>query len=272
MNLIEKVAEYLRDNAKSLAADIVEEILGRFDFEISLEEIHEAQEAYIEYLGFLGNSILSNENEVPEGLIEWSKLNGEREALLKGKISGIIIRYPATRQVFIERFAKIGMEQGLSVGELLLINKRINYVLDISIHETILAFERFTDKIIKQAQAEVNELSAPIVPIQAGIAVLPFIGSFGLERAEYIVEKAVAKVAQLKIDCIIIDFSGLVTIDADVANHIFNIHNIFRLLGIRVIITGLRPELAQTVVSRGIDFSHIDTYANVKQAIGSMDK
>jgi rsbT co-antagonist protein RsbR len=272
VNLIETVAEYFQKNAESLAIDIVNEILSRFDFEISSKEIQEAQEAYITYLGFLGYSILSNEDEIPEGVIEWSKQNGEREALLKGKVSGVIMRYPATRQVFIERFARISIDHGLSTEEILLINKRINYVLDISIHETILAFERFTDKIIKKKQEEVNELSAPIVPIQDGIAVLPLIGSFGFERADHLVEKAVARVAKLNTDCIIIDFSGLITIDADVANQIFNIHNVFRLLGIKVIITGMRPELAQTAVSRGIDFSLIDTYANVKQAIESIEK
>lgn len=271
MNSILTVAEYLKENAKSLANELVEEIVGRFNFTISAEEIEQAKVAYFEFLGFLGSSITSKENEVPEGVIEWSKQNGEHEALLKGKISGIIMRYPDTRLVFIERFAQISIEHGLSVEEILIINKRINYVLDISIHETILAFERFTDTIIKQAQEEVYELSAPIVPIQAGIAVLPLIGSFGFERAEQLIQKAVAKVANLKADCIIIDFSGLITIDADVSGHIFNIHNVFRLLGIKVIITGLRPELAQTVVRRGIDLSYIDTYANVKQAIESMN-
>ncbi|RFU66229.1 STAS domain-containing protein [Peribacillus glennii] len=271
MNSIETVAEYFKENAKPLAGELVKEIVDKFDFPVLPQEIDQAKEVYFEFLGFLGRSIIADENETPEGLIEWSRRNGEQEALLKGKISGIIMRYPATRQVFIERFASISMDHGLSAREILTINKRINYVLDISIYETILAFERFTDKVIKRAQDEVNELSAPIVPIQAGIAVLPLIGTFGFDRAQALIEKAVGRVAKLGVECIIIDFSGLVMIDDEVASQIFNIHNIFRLLGIKVIITGLRPELAQTVVAQGIDFSHIDTYANVKQAIESLD-
>ncbi|PLT32273.1 STAS domain-containing protein [Bacillus sp. V5-8f] len=271
MNSIEKVADYLKEHAKPLADELVEKIVQRFDFPVLEGEINQAKEVYFEFLGFLSHSIVSVKNEVPDGLIEWSRKNGEQEAILKGKISGIIIRYPATRQVFIERFASISMDHGLSAEDILIINMRINYLLDISIYETIVAFERFTDKIIKQAQEEVNELSAPVVPIQAGIAVLPLIGSFGFDRAQALIEKAVAKVANQGIECIIIDFSGLITIDDEVASQIFNINSIFRLLGIKVIITGLRPELAQKVVAQGFDFSHIDTYANVKQAIESLD-
>jgi rsbT co-antagonist protein RsbR len=59
-------------------------------------------------------------------------------------------------------------------------------------------------------------------------------------------------------------------IDTAVANHIFKIHEVLRLLGVNAIATGIRPELAQTVVNGGIDFSSIKTYANVKQAIEDM--
>jgi rsbT co-antagonist protein RsbR len=146
------------------------------------------------------------------------------------------------------------------------LNKKIGF----SSTETILAYEQYTDSLMKKRQEEIDELSSPIVPIQDGIAILPLVGSISPERAENIMNKAVPKVSQLKTECLIIDFSGIVTIDTEVASHIFNIYNVLRLLGINAIITGLRPELASRVVTAGIDFSSIKTFANVQQAIESL--
>ncbi|WP_047151773.1 STAS domain-containing protein [Aneurinibacillus tyrosinisolvens] len=271
MSLISKVANYLIEDAKPLAVEIVEGVLQRMNLEIPEWEKKQAVIMYIEFIEFLGKSITSDEEGVPEDLIAWSKKNGEREASLGGRISDIIVRYPPTRIVFTERMTEIGLEHGLSTKEVTFINKRINCMLDTSINETIFAFERLKDKIIKETQKEMAELSAPVVPIQDGIAVLPLIGSIDSYRANYILEKVVPKVAELEIECLIIDFSGIQMIDTAVTNHLFKIHNVLRLLGIKAIATGLRPEIAQTVISGGIDFSSIKTYANVKQAIESME-
>ncbi|PLT32898.1 STAS domain-containing protein [Bacillus sp. V5-8f] len=154
---------------------------------------------------------------------------------------------------------------------LIIINSRIRAcALDISLTETILAYEEYTDKIIKNRRTEANELSAPVVPIQDGMAVLPLIGSFDHDRAEHLVNKVVPKISELGVECLIIDFFGIVTIDSEVANHIFNVYKVLRLLGIQVIATGIRPDLATKVIGGGMDFSSIRTFANVKQAIESI--
>ncbi|PLR77361.1 anti-anti-sigma factor [Bacillus sp. V3-13] len=270
MNSISTVAKYLTENANSLAIEIVDEILDKFEFTVPEEEIKQAIVVYKEFIGFLGQALISTEMKVPDGLIEWSKRNGEREAALMGRISSIIGRYPDTRLVFSERINKIILSFGLSAEDVIFVNKRLNLMLDISITETIIAFERLTDNILKTRQGQINELSAPIVPIQEGVAVLPLIGSVDFERAEHLLNKVVPKIPQLRVECLIIDFSGIVTIDAEVAGHIFNIYDVLRLLGINVIMTGIRPELATKVVHRGIDFSSFTTYSNVMQAIESI--
>ncbi|WCK54016.1 STAS domain-containing protein [Aneurinibacillus sp. Ricciae_BoGa-3] len=269
MSPISKVAKYFIEHAQSLAAEIVETIIDRMKLEpVLLEgEKEQAVNVYAEFLGFLGRSFASKEVEAPEGLVTWSKKNGEQEASCRGKISEIIMRYPATRMVFAEYVMKVSILYGLTIEEVVFINTRINYLLDISINETVLAFERLKDKIIKETQDEINELSAPVVPIEDGIAVLPLIGSIDSYRANYIVEKVIPKITELSVTCLVIDFSGIQIIDTAVANHVFKIHSVLRLLGINAIVTGIRPELAQTVVGAGIDFSTIEVYANVQQAL-----
>ncbi|PLR95148.1 anti-anti-sigma factor [Bacillus sp. T33-2] len=239
--------------------------------DIPASDIARAKQVYAEFLGFLGESLMGNGKQDPEGLVEWSRANGEREAARGGRISDVITRYPATRLVFVDKISEVWKLHDLTADDMLWLNKRLNYMLDLSVNETIFAFERQTEKTIKRTQQEVMELSAPVVPIQDGLAVLPLVGSIDYDRASLILEKAVPKVAQLKTECLIIDFSGIITIDETVAKHIFDIHNVLRLLGINSIATGLRAEVAQTAVQQGIDFSSIKTFATVRQAIESLN-
>jgi len=144
-------------------------------------------------------------------------------------------------------------------------------LLDISIKETVIVFEQVKDEMIKKAQQEVLKLSVPVVPIQDGIAVLPLIGSIDSERAEYILENVILKILEMKVEYLIVDFSGILNIDTIAERYLFDIYSVLRLQGIEVMMTGIRPELAQTVVRNGIDFSSIKTYATVKQAIATQE-
>ena len=144
-------------------------------------------------------------------------------------------------------------------------------MLDISIKETVIVFEQVKDEMIKKAQQEVLKLSVPVVPIQDGIAVLPLIGSIDSERAEYILENVILKILEMKVEYLIVDFSGILNIDTIAERYLFDIYSVLRLQGIEVMMTGIRPELAQTVVRNGIDFFSIKTYATVKQAIATQE-
>nr|WP_231618159.1 STAS domain-containing protein [Fictibacillus sp. 23RED33] len=142
-------------------------------------------------------------------------------------------------------------------------------MLDVSINETVLAFERKSEEILEKTRSELRELSTPVVPIENGLAVLPLIGSIDADRTEHLMNFVLPKIPELQVECLIMDFSGIVVMDTEVAGHIFNVYRVLGLLGIEVLVTGLRPALAISAVSEGIDFSSIKTFANVKQAIES---
>ncbi|WP_191562199.1 STAS domain-containing protein [Metabacillus idriensis] len=271
MTTILNVSKHLIENAESLAVDVVENVLHSIKAEIPEWEKTQAISMYIDLIGFLGESIIDDKDIVPKDLIEWSKKNGEREAASEGRISEIAVRYPPTRNIFIEIMTRISVEFGLTLEENSFIIKRINSILDISLNETIFAFERLSDKIKEETQREMAELSAPIVPIRDGIAVLPLIGTVDSYRAAYILEKVVPKIAELQTQYLIADFSGIYNIDIEIAYYLYQIENVLSLLGINTIVTGLRPDLAKTVVNGGIDMSSIKTFAHVKQALESID-
>ncbi|MGA9224994.1 MAG: STAS domain-containing protein [Mesobacillus sp.] len=271
MNSITAVANELQQNSEKISREMVEKIIVLIGVEIPQSEINQAIEVYTEYLGFLGESIKNSDETTPDALLEWSRNNGEREAAKGGRVSDIILRYPPTRLVFIDKMAEICMKHDIKVEDLIWINKRVNNMLDISINETVFAFERQNSKLMKEVQDEVNILSTPVVPVQENIAVLPLVGKMDHDRATLIMERAVPLVAKQKIQCLIIDFSGIVTIDATIAKHVFDIHNVLRLLGVDSIATGMRPELAQAAVEGGVNFSSIKTFSTVKQAIESIN-
>ncbi|MCV9888004.1 STAS domain-containing protein [Metabacillus halosaccharovorans] len=270
MNLVFNVSNHLIDNAESLAEEIVDGVLNRLKLEIPLWEKEQALEMYIDFINFLGDSLFVDEEKVPESLIEWSKNNAARQVSPKGKISEIMVRYPPTREIITDIMTKISLNFGLSLEDFAFILKRINNMLDISLNETVFAFERLSDNYKKKTQRELAELSAPIVLIKKGVAVLPLIGIIDSYRANHIMKKVVPKVAELQINYVIADFSGILIIDTDIMRHLHQIGQMLNLLGIQTLTTGLRPELAKTVVNSGIEMSEITTFANVKQALDSI--
>jgi rsbT co-antagonist protein RsbR len=261
------VAQYLIKNVDTLALEIAEDFVHRMKLEIPKEQMEQGIVAYTEFIGLFAESLTLKEEVMPEGFTNWIKKNGEREVSLAKKVSDVLALYPMVRIIYTEHITNISINHGLSAKEVASIIKRLNHMIDISIKETIQEFERLKEIIIKEAQGEINELSAPIVPVRNGVAVLPLIGTIDTNRAKFLLEKVVPKVAELKIHCLIMDFSGIVMIDTAVANHIFKIHHVLRLLGININVTGIRPELAQTIVNGGIDLTSITTYATVQQAI-----
>jgi PAS domain S-box-containing protein len=123
------------------------------------------------------------------------------------------------------------------------------------------------EKRQKEMLAEVNQLSATLVPLVSGIAVLPLVGNIDEERARMLLDIVPVKVQDQKANCLIIDFSGLYSLDHVVADYLFRLTSVLSLLGVRSIITGLRPELAFVANNLNIDLSSIPTMATVKDAL-----
>jgi rsbT co-antagonist protein RsbR len=124
-----------------------------------------------------------------------------------------------------------------------------------------------TERILKKALKDINELSAPLVPVIDGIAVLPLVGSIDSYRAKHILEDIPSKIKEQGLERLIIDFSGLYTLDTMVTDYLFKIHDVLRFLGVDSIITRIRPEIAQMAIQLGIDLSSVPTFATVKQAL-----
>ncbi|PEA35993.1 histidine kinase [Priestia megaterium] len=145
---------------------------------------------------------------------------------------------------------------------LLLGDKKViqTYVRDITVKKES---ETRQKEIIKQ----INELSTTLVPLLEGIAVLPLVGSIDEERANQLLMAVPVKVQTQNVNCLIIDFSGIYTLNSIVTEHLFKINSVMSLLGMQCILTGLRPELSRSAVQLGINLDSTRTMATVKNAL-----
>jgi len=139
--------------------------------------------------------------------------------------------------------------------------ERLNQLLD---EVGIVALEVFfnnRDNIIHTQRQDLLELSTPIIKLWEGILVLPLIGTLDSKRAQEVMEKLLYAIVTHGSKVIILDITGVSTVDTLVANYILKTAAAVNLLGAKLIITGISPEIAQTMVHLGVDLGNIVTRA-----------
>lgn len=129
----------------------------------------------------------------------------------------------------------------------------------------------YTLNLLTSQQALIKELSSPVIPIKNGIGVLPLVGNIDTERATIILESTLEQCSTKKLTTIFIDLSAVPVLDTMVAQQLFQLYSALKLIGVNTILSGIRPELAQTAVSLGINFSEIQTFSSLMQALKSTD-
>lgn len=120
---------------------------------------------------------------------------------------------------------------------------------------------------LENAKTAFMELSVPIVPITKEIAILPLVGNIDTERAKFLMEKALDEAKKLQLSQLVLDLSGVMIMDTMVADQIFKVISALQLLGVETVLTGIRPEIAQTMVNLGIDFNRLSIKSNLEQAL-----
>ncbi|MGG1574687.1 STAS domain-containing protein [Fictibacillus sp. NRS-1165] len=144
---------------------------------------------------------------------------------------------------------------------------KVNASFDHVIELFTVYYQQISDARLLSQQQMILELSAPVIPVFSGIGVLPLVGEIDTYRAQMIKESSLHKCTELQLEHLIIDLSGVPIMDTMVANELFQVVRSLSLLGVETTVTGIRPEIAQTAVNLGLDFSNISTYAHLSQAL-----
>jgi anti-anti-sigma factor len=123
------------------------------------------------------------------------------------------------------------------------------------------------EQIIAAQQAALHELSTPIIPLTDDVVVMPLIGAIDGNRAQQVIESLLMGVAASRATTAILDITGVQIVDTQVANALLRAAQAVKLLGAQVVLTGIRPEIAQTLVGLGLDLGGINTHATLQSGI-----
>jgi len=132
---------------------------------------------------------------------------------------------------------------------------------------TVSTFQRAREELISRQQEEMLELSTPVVKLWDGILALPMIGTLDSQRTQVVMESLLQKIVDTGSDMAIIDITGVPTVDTLVAQHLLKTVTALRLMGAECIISGVRPQIAQTIVHLGVDLQGVVTKANLADAL-----
>ncbi len=131
---------------------------------------------------------------------------------------------------------------------------------------TIEVFQKAKDQIIVRQQQELLELSTPVVKLWNGILALPLIGTLDSARTQVVMENVLQKIVDTGAIIAIIDITGVPTVDTLVAQHLMKTIAAARLMGADCIISGIRPQIAQTIVHLGVNLEDVITKATLADA------
>jgi rsbT co-antagonist protein RsbR len=128
------------------------------------------------------------------------------------------------------------------------------------------AYLKTREETIKRQQEEMLELSTPVVKLWEGILALPLIGTLDSARTQVVMESLLEAIVQTNSKVAIIDITGVPTVDTVVAQHLLKTVTAARLMGADCIISGVRPQIAQTIVHLGINLLDVTTKATLADA------
>jgi rsbT co-antagonist protein RsbR len=133
---------------------------------------------------------------------------------------------------------------------------------DMSIIADVLAFER--ERVIRQQQEAIRELTTPVLQVRERMLLLPIIGVIDTYRARLITENLLRSIRATRAKVVVMDVTGVATIDSKVANHLLQTIAAARLMGASVIVTGLSSDVAQSLVALGIELAKLNTVGDLQ--------
>jgi rsbT co-antagonist protein RsbR len=157
----------------------------------------------------------------------------------------------------LEKEAKNGFECFLSL-------KKVAF-LDIGVMIDVLTHER--ERTIRRQSEAIRELSTPVLQIRDRLLLLPLVGVIDTHRAQLITESLLTEIRRRRAKVVVMDITGVATIDSKVANHLVQAVSAARLMGAEVLVTGVSAEVAQSLVALGIDLQPFSTVGDLQGGV-----
>ena len=154
-------------------------------------------------------------------------------------------------------FGALNRDKTLSPTDLAKITWAITILLDELGLQTFATFQKTREEVILRQRREITELSTPVVKLWEGVLALPIIGTLDSERTQVVMENLLQHIVDEGAEIAIIDITGVPTVDTLTAQHLLKTVSAARLMGADCIISGIRPQIAQTIVHLGVELNVI---------------
>ncbi|PLT32076.1 STAS domain-containing protein [Bacillus sp. V5-8f] len=261
---LQNVIACLEQEKERVIEKILEKAEENLQFDITEEDLDHHRSLLVSLIGLVSNSLMKRIDHIKSNFVYDVDNYFHNKGVFLTDIIDLLCDY---RLSMLKEIRERCISEEMDTEGIYEVYDKVVTIFDVVMRNTTDRFNENLRTSIKAREMEILELTAPIVPIKKGVAVLPLIGDFSETRATYITNTVIPKISQMDIDLLIIDFSGIHVFDTFVAQHFFQIRDILKLLGIIPVITGIRPALAQTAIQLGIKIDDLRTYTNVQQVL-----
>jgi len=258
-------ADIIKNDSKGLLADWMAELRSAGeDPRISQADLRAQAE---EFLQHMAGAAVSN---VDVSSQQWQPVRTFLEGVSRSRAKqGFTSQETATFIFSLKKplFSRIRETMGRDPDGLARETWRITELIDRLGMHTVNAFQQVREEIIIRQQEELLELSTPVVKLWDGILALPMIGTLDSARTQVVMESLLQRIVETGSEIAIVDITGVPTVDTLVAQHLLKTVTAIRLMGADCIISGIRPQIAQTIVHLGIELQGVTTKATLADAL-----
>ncbi|MBY0122097.1 ATP-binding protein [Bacillus sp. S/N-304-OC-R1] len=266
-----ELAQFLRDNLDFYTKEWIQYLQKNKSYLTSYMKEHRMLEEYERDGNPIIKVVTENILELKtEEIMEHAKERGGQSARSDFPIHLSLELFQSARGIIWNAIKVFYLESNysLSMEEYFALERYVNDIIDLYIDSHTAYYVKYKDELLKIHRETVDELSVPIIPIAEKVCILPVVGNVDTYRAKKIREKTLQRVKELKAEQLIIDISGVPFIDTSVVNHLFKIVKGIRLLGCNTILTGISPDIADTMIELGIEIDNeLKTRSDLQQAL-----
>ncbi|MBN9654208.1 STAS domain-containing protein [Halobacillus sp. GSS1] len=224
----------------------------------------------MELIEAYATSLSQDFEEVAQNLEKWSdRVSGELVEL-RLPLNIALVEISEYREVIGAIIKDEAKTQNLSFDDFYDILTPFNHAVDQAVQMVSQSYMDDFENTIQTANFAVDELSVPIVRVTETVGVIPIVGEIDTNRAQLLMENALKQGEEYELETIILDLSGVSIIDTMVAHQLFKVINSLKLTGVNGIMSGIRPDIVQTMVSLGINMKGIHTFSSLHRAIESL--
>jgi rsbT co-antagonist protein RsbR len=262
-----KIPEILEENESELLAEWIQELTSMNARKDLLRE-SELREECREFLGLLKSAVRQGSITTVRSR-EWQPLRDLLNSVSRSRSQKGFTPSETAAFIFSFKqplFRRLQAEHGQDVAALSNDIWLATTLLDQLGLFTTEAYQKTREEVINRQQEELLELSTPVVKLWDGILALPVVGTLDSSRTQVMMESLLEKIVETGSEVAIIDITGVPTVDTLTAQHLLKTVTAARLMGADCIISGIRPQIAQTIVYLGIDLTDVTTKSTLADA------